>query len=305
VSAETLPLGVGVRFAHAALQVLAEDHGIDLLHIKGPAVDSVLLDTRQVEDPESGGTVTEPVPRRSVDADVLVRPSQVDSLIERMHEHGWTTLYRFEDGSPFEHATTMSHPFLSMVDVHRRFPGLGGDPEAAFDRLWAERGSTSIAGRPCAVPSLPGQRLVLILHATRAGALQHSDIRRTWTDATDEERGAVRELAESIGAGVALAAGTGRLHEYVGDPQYELWRALAAGERAAPKVWWARVRAAPTKRAALRTAVRLIVPNPNRMEVGLGRRPTARELGRAYVSRARWGASELRVLLRDRPGRRR
>ena len=44
-----MPPAVGIRFAHAALQVLAEDHGIDLLHIKGPAVDDSLLEARPSE----------------------------------------------------------------------------------------------------------------------------------------------------------------------------------------------------------------------------------------------------------------
>lgn len=310
MSAETLPLGVGVQFAHAALQVLADDHGIDLLHIKGPAVDAALLDVREVGDPtlgESAGgdTLSVPVPRRSVDADVLVRPSHVDRLTEVMHRHQWTTLFRFEDGSAFEHATTMSHPFLAMVDIHRRFPGIGGDAELAFERLWSERQTAVIAGQPCAVPSLTAQRLVLILHATRAGALGHGDIRRSWTDATDGEREAVQALAEEVGAELALAAGTGRLHEYAGRPDYELWLALSTREHAKPRVWLARVRAAPTKRAAARTAVRLLVPNPHRMEVGLGRRPTARELARAYVDRGLWGARELVAMVRDRRGRQR
>ena len=310
MSAETLPLGVGVQFTHAALQVLAEDHCVDLLHIKGPAVDPALLDVREMDDAAPGEQATAdvrsvPVPRRSVDADVLVRPSHVERLIEVMQRHRWTTLYRFEDGSAFEHATTMSHPFLAMVDIHRRFPGIGGDAELAFERLWRERQTALIAGQPCAVPSVTGQRLVLILHATRAGALGHSDIRRSWTDATGGERAAVQALAGDVGAELALAAGTGRLHAYRGRPDYELWLALSTREHAKPKVWLARVRAAPTKRAAARTAVRLLVPNPHRMEVALGRRPTAGELARAYVDRALWGARELWATVHDRRGRRR
>ena len=144
---------------------------------------------------------------------------------------------------------------------------------------------------PCPVPSVTAQRLVLIVHAARGGDLDHPDIRRSWTAATDAEREAVQQLALDVGAEVALAAGTGRLDEYVGARGYELWLALSTGERSLLRIWMARVKAAPTRRAAVRTAVRLLLPNPHRMEATLGRPPTARELSGAYVARARWGGA--------------
>ncbi|MFC7489210.1 MULTISPECIES: nucleotidyltransferase family protein [unclassified Knoellia] len=283
MDAATMPWSVGIRFSHAALQALAEDHGVDLLHIKGPAVDESL----------GGGT------RRSIDADVLVRPAHVDTLLAAMHEHGWSTRYLFEDGSAFEHAATLGHPFLAPVDVHRSFPGIGGDAAAAFERLWADRHDTDIAGMPCPVPSVAAQRLILIVHATRGGRLDHPDIERSWTSATSAEREAVIRLADDLGAGVALAAGTGRLDEFVGQRGHELWRVLSTGEQSRARIWAARVRAAPTRRAALRVAVRLVVPNRHRMEARLGRRPTAREVATAYVTSARAGTGELVGFVRD------
>lgn len=276
-----MPWSVGIRFSHAALQVIAEDQGVDLLHIKGPAVDDSL-----------GGAT-----RQSIDADVLVRPSHVDRLVTAMHQHGWRTLYRFEDGSAFEHASTLTHPVLAAVDVHRRFPGI--DAATAFERLWAERRTVLIAGTPCIVPSVTAQRLILILHATRGGGVDHADIERSWTDATDHERAGVQQLADEVGAEVALAAGTGRLEEYQGRRGYELWRALSTGEQSHVRIWLARVKSEPTTAGALRTAVRLVLPNPRRMRTKLGRRPTARELARAYAQRARWGAGEVAQLVRS------
>ena len=295
-----MPPSVGIRFAHAALQVLADDHGIDLLHIKGPAVDDSLLEAREpapgeVEGPDDGGGT---VSRNSIDADVLVRPGHVDRLLDVMHRHGWTTKYRFEDGSAFEHAATLVHPVLAPVDVHRRFPGLGIDGETAFERLWTDRHRLAIAGVPCQVPSVTAQRLVLIVHAARGGDLDHPDIRRSWTAASDAEREAVQRLALDLGAEVALAAGTGRLDEYKGAPEYALWRALSTRERSPVRLWRARVKAAPTWPAAARTAVRLLVPNRHRMEASLGRPPTVRELSLAYLARATWGVRELWRTLR-------
>lgn len=286
-----MPWSVGIRFAHAAVQALADDHGVDVLHIKGPAVDESLLDGE----------------RQSIDADVLVRPTQVGDLIAAMHEHGWRTQYRFEDGSAFEHASTLVHPFLAPVDVHRWFPGVDADPELAFDRFWADRHVADLAGVPCAVPSVAAQRLLLIIHAARAGRLNHGDISRGWGAASDGERAAVIEVADAVGARVALAAGTGHLHEHVGARGHELWKVLSTGDPSKAHLWVARVGAAPTRRAALRTAVRLLMPNRQRMEVSLGRPPTRREVAGAYFSRLRRGAREIvpaiRAMVRERRGR--
>ncbi|KRE44164.1 2-nitropropane dioxygenase [Knoellia sp. Soil729] len=278
-----MPWSVGIRFSHAVLQTLADDHGVDLLHIKGPAVDDSL----------GGGT------RHSIDADVLVRPTHVEQLIAAMHDHGWQTQYLFEDGSAFEHASTLVHPFLAPVDVHRRFPGVDGDAATAFERLWVERHDMDLAGVACAVPSVAAQRLILILHATRAGALNHPDIQQSWREATEEERQSVTALAGEIGAGVALAAGTGRLHEHVGEPGYDLWRVLSSGETSRGRLWLARVGAAGTRRGALRTGLRLVVPNRHRMTTILGRPPSRRELALAYVASGRRGVREVLLLLRS------
>ena len=296
-----MPWAVGIRFTHAALQVLSEDNGIDLLHIKGPAVDDQLLAVRPPEDPPIMAAKT--LARQSVDADVLVRPAHVDRLFDVMYRHGWTTAYDFADGSAFEHAATMTHPVLATADVHRRFPGIGVDASVAFERLWEGRHVVLIAGTPCFVPSVTAQRLVLIVHAARGGALHHSDIERSWTLATDDERVAVQHLADELGAEVALAAGTGRLEEYAGTRGYPLWRALSTREQSHVRIWVARVRSEPTVTAALRTAIRLILPNPRRLHTTLGRRPTAGEMARAYAQRARWGLVEVAELIRSpRPG---
>ena len=82
-----MPRSVGIRLTHASLQVLADDHGIDVLHIKGPAVDESLLEVRASEDATTSGRV-ERVARQSIDADVLVRPAHVERLFEVMHDTG-------------------------------------------------------------------------------------------------------------------------------------------------------------------------------------------------------------------------
>lgn len=301
-----MPASVGICFAHASLQVLAEDHGINLLHIKGPAVDESLLQV----GPSLESDLLQPspvsVPRASLDADVLVRPSHLPQLFDVLHRHGWSTTYRFEDGSAFEHAATMAHPFLAPVDVHRRFPGIGLEAEAAFDRLWADRHLAEVGGYPCPVPSVTAQRLILILHAARGASADHPDIRRCWLEATEEVQADVDHLAKDLSAEVGLAAGTGRLDRHKDARDHDLWRALSTGEPSMVKIWAARVRAAPSRREALRTAVRLAAPNIHRLEADYGRPPTRRQLASAYVQRAKWGLRELAravrgALMRRRP----
>lgn len=279
----TLPLAVSVQMAHAAIQVLAEDNQIDLLHIKGPAVDSRLLQQRQVEDPETLEVVWEPVPRDSLDADVLVRPVHVARLLRAMTTQGWSLKVPFEAGSAFEHAATLAHPFLGHVDLHREFPGIGLAPDKAFNVIWAERGQAQIAGVLCHVPSLAAQRLLLIVHAARGRIDNNGDVLRAWDAAGPPEQVAVRALAADLGADVALAAATGRLHEYSDSRQHDLWQALSTGETSLPRLWKARVRAAPNLAAALRIGIKLILPRAGRLAVQLGRKPTLREVGGLWI----------------------
>ncbi|WP_234423783.1 nucleotidyltransferase family protein [Intrasporangium calvum] len=288
---DLMPLDVGIRLTHASIQALAEDVGVDLLHIKGPTLHPDLLE--RVESPAGPeGALARTVPRRSSDADVLVRPSDLPILVRAMHAHGWVTKFDFEDGSAFEHAATMRHPQLALVDVHRAFPGIGVDPERAFDRLWVDRVETPIAGYPCHVPGLTAQRLILLLHAARMSAENLGDIRRSWTDATGPDQQAVEELARELGAEVALAAATGNLDRFRSRREQGLWAALSSGETSRRRLWWARVRAEPTPRRAVRRAVRLVVPNRRRMTEWLGRPPTRRELARAYAERIGWVLAE-------------
>ena len=293
-----MPASVGVQFSHACLQVLADDHGIDLLHIKGPAVDESLLDRTTVQDPDTQRSVEQPVPRNSVDADVLVRPSHVSRLFEAMSRHGWRMAFDFVDGSAFEHASTWEHPSFEHVDVHRQFPGIGLDPEAAFDILWGARHATLIAGLSCPVPDTTAQRLILILHAVRGGDLEHSDIRNSWTLASDDQRRRVERLAADLRAEVALAAATGHLDDYRDAREYDLWKVLSTGDRSRTRLWLARVKAQPTPAAGIRMGLKLVLPNRNRMAQRLGRRPTTGELASEYLQATRTAAGELGKLVR-------
>jgi hypothetical protein len=211
---------------------------------------------------------------------------------------GWTTVSRFEDSSPFEHDATLEHPFLGHTDVHRWFPGIGCEPEAAFDRLWADRHTVHIAGYPCAVPAVTAQRLLLLVHAARGPVDGNADVRRTWDSATPAERAEVERLAVDLKATVALAAATGRLDQVKGDRSRELWQLLSSGDSRRVALWWAVVKSARTPWQATRASVRLAVPRRAVLRLRLGRPATRREVAGAYFTQARLGATELGAALR-------
>lgn len=295
---EHMPLIAGVPLASATLQVIAEDAGVDLLHIKGAAVDPTLLQQAEIIDPDSGLAAIRPVPRSSVDADVLVRPSHVERLFAAMRGHRWTMVYRFEDGSAFEHASTWIRPGVCHADIHRSFPGIGLSPEAAFDVLWNERQPMTIAGQTCQVPGIPAQRLILILHAIRGGELGSPDIRRAWWEATPDERDAVQAVTSRLRADVALAAATGRLEEHRAAREYMLWKALSSGDTSRTTLWLARVKAQANPFKAIRTAFHLIAPKEGRLERDLGHRPGPVEVAKAWGQQLSLVASEAMRLAR-------
>ena len=288
-----LSLAESVAFAHAAVQVIAEDHDIDLLHIKGPAIDHSL---QRIPGAGDASTI-----RLSADADVLVRPEHVTRLSEALSRHGWRRHFDFDDGSPFGHAATWGHDRVGFLDVHRFFPGIELDPPTAFETLWQDRGRQAIAGITCDVPALTAQRLIMIVHAARGRGLRdRSDIDVAWTAVTEVDRQAVEALAEKLDARVALYAGTGRLAELQDAHSYPLWRELTHPSPSLLSMWWARVRAEPDMLSGARKGVHLILPNTHRMETWLGRPPTRREVASAYVDRLRLGVRAVRAAVKKR-----
>lgn len=297
---EVIPLRTTVVFAHAVVQAIADEVGIDLLHIKGPAVEMAALAG------EGGAAASGDVVLRahSIDADVLVRPSQVDRLMDAMRRHGWTLLFDFRGGSPFEHASTLGREGVANVDVHRYFPGIELDRDAAFDVLWADRRVSELAGREVHVPSLAAQRLILIVHAARnARGVQSPDVRAAWTTASDEAHTEVRDLAVRLQATVALSAGIGALDSVAGERSHDLWEALSRGEQSELRLWRARVRASPNPGEAIRTGLRLMAPNTTRMALAAGRPLRVHEVITAYAVQIRRGVHAVLREARHRQGR--
>ena len=283
-----------LKLIHAAFQLLADDVGADILHIKGPAVATDLLDTVTVGTGED--TQIKTIPRGSGDADVLVRPEHVGKFLARLYEAGWIRKTHFRTGSAFGHALNVYHPELGNADVHRSYPGL---PDAAFDTIWARRSSIELGHVACAVPDVVSQRLILLLHAARSGP-HHRDRERAWHRASDDQRADVRALAATVGAGIGLAAALDELDDYRHHPEYELWRYFSTGQTGRLGEWHARWRAAttlPQKAAVVRAFVHL---DTSLLEAEIGRPPTKADVRRRNL--ARW-AKLVRELGSRLPGR--
>lgn len=247
-----IPLMLRTRLAHATLQAIADDCGVDILHIKGPAIDAALLPAND-DAPADATAEQAAIPRLSQDADVLVRPAHLKHFLAALKRHGWQRRTSLYSGGAVEHSVDWWYPELGGVDVHVRFPGIQLPPAHAFAELWRERNSTEIAHRVCPVPSLDAQRLLLLLHAARNGGPESADVGPCWRNATPDERQSVSQLATSFGAEVALAGATGNLNDYANRANYNLWRLLGQPNTDAFELWLASVRAAPTPLDCLRS----------------------------------------------------
>ncbi|NLT25722.1 MAG: nucleotidyltransferase family protein, partial [Microbacteriaceae bacterium] len=211
--APLLPLDARIRLAHAVVQAVADDAGIEVLHIKGYAVDPGLY--------REG--------RRSTDVDVLARPDDAEPLLEALARNGWRVRTSFRTGSPFEHAAVARHDDWGWVDVHRRMPGLGIAPDLAFDRLRASGKTVAIAGVPCRVPGADHQALLIMVHDARTPGRINADARHLLHVLDEAALARVEAAAGELDAGLALAAATGRLDEHRDHPDHPLWAAIRAG----------------------------------------------------------------------------
>lgn len=278
-AAVSIPLAARVHLAHAVVQHLAESAAVDLLHIKGPAL---LPDLR-------------PPSRGSSDVDVLVRPSHLHRLVWALEAAGWTKRSDFATGSVFAHAANWWHDDWGYVDVHVHWPGVRLEPETAYEVWSATPGTQDVAHVPCPVPDRIGQLLVLVLHAARS--VDRSDVDYAWSRADEDQQTAVRRLAHTLDADVALAAALGELENFRDDPSYELWRLMSSGGGTRLAEWRARFIATRGARGRVRLLASSLRVNRDHLGMELGRAPTRRELRQRQLLRVRRAGAELRSRL--------
>jgi hypothetical protein len=268
------PIAARVHLAHAVVQKLADDHDVDLLHLKGPAV----LPGLRAEG------------RHSSDVDVLVRPSHLSRIVAALESIGWEKRTDFATGSVFAHAANWWHDDWGWVDVHVRWPGVTVDAEHAFDVFSRDSVQHAIAHRDCPVPDVTAQRLILVLHSARSGGT--TDVDLAWDGATPAERDDVRALSAELGADVALAAGIGELELHRDAPTYALWHHFVHGGSRWQE-WQARLAAARGARAKAELLTAALRVNRDHLRMELGRPPTRGEVRARQVLRWRRAAHEL------------
>lgn len=275
----TIPVFARVHLAHAVVQHIAEECGVDLLHLKGPALLPGLR----------------PPGRKSTDVDVLVRPSHFDRLQEGLRTRGWEPVTQLGTGSAFGHAANWWHPHWGYADLHAHWPGATVSPEATFAALSEGSFGHPIAHVPCPVPSRTGQILVLLLHAARSAG--STDPEHAWHAQSFEQRAAVSALAVRLGAEVALASALGDLDAHRGDRSYALWRFYREGGGRIDE-WRARYRAADSSSARLRLVGSAARVNRDYLALQLGHVPSRAEVRRAQLARiVKLGREAVRALM--------
>jgi hypothetical protein len=285
-AAASVPLEVRIGFAHACVQWVADRHGVDVLHVKGAALDPTLVPGRGYSD-----------------ADVLARPEHVRLLLDELPRHGWQLINSFAYGSSFELSATLRHSDFGPLDLHRIYPGTGPTPGAAFEALWAERTTTVLGGRECTVPARDAQAALLLLHAARGGGDPKGarDIEAVWTSADDARRAGILDWVDRLDAALAFSVITDTLDDHRDDPAYDLWRVASRGGTRVEE-WRARVRAARGLRATVAVAARSVLVNVEHLTLVRGRPVTRREVVAEFFGRPARG---LREHLTSRGSRRR
>jgi hypothetical protein len=287
MSTAEIPLSARVHLSHAAVETIALDAGVELLHIKGPA----LLPDLRTKD------------RGSSDVDVLVAPGHLDAFERALAEHGWERRSDYASGSAFRHAANWFHDNWGYVDVHARWPGPRVGADEVFKAFAAGDHRQDIAHVPCRVPNRVAQILILVLHAARSHG-SSADIDLAWNRISQEDRDAVRALADTLQARTAFAAGIGELDSVVGDPSAELWRYYSQSGGSRLGEWRARWRAAAGFRERREVVIGALVVNRDHLRMELGHVPTRREVAARQWRRVRVLSHEALRALRGRLQRR-
>jgi hypothetical protein len=271
-----MPLAERIQLAHALIEFLAASSGVDLLHIKGYAAHRSLYAAGRV----------------STDVDILVRPRDAERLAEALRADGWEAVTSFRSGSVFHHAMTLWNDQWGHVDLHRSFPGVGLEPEAFFDLLWSSRASSEIAGWPCRVPSFEHQALMIVLHGARDPYRGASDVAFVRNALGGEGWERLEDLADSVGASISWAAATGRLDDWAGHPDHDMWDVVSRG---GSRLELFRARWRASRRASERWELvrSLLTVNRDHLRMKLLREPRPVDYARELNARAREVAHEL------------
>ena len=263
-----IPLSARVHLSHAAVETIALDAGVDLLHIKGPA----LLPDLRARD------------RGSSDVDVLVAPAHLARLRAGARPARVGAPQRLRLGI---RVPPRGQLVPRQLGLRRRARPLAGSPGGCRGGVRGVRPGQhrqDIAHVPCRVPNRTAQILILVLHAARSHG-SSADIELAWNRVTQEDRDAVRALADR-------AAGPHRLRRRCRRARLRrrrplrptLWRYYSQEGGSRLDEWRARWRAAETLRERLDVVVQRPGGQPRPPAHGAGPRPLAPRAGRPPVA---------------------
>ena len=202
------------------LQHVADGIGVDLLHIKGAAV-----------DPSAAARPS----MRGTDVDVLVRPDHVRTARPRAATARLAALQHVRVGFAVR----------PRADLHCTTRGgtstcTGSSPASASPPTPASIacGATATRSRSraigCPVPSIAGPGAAAHPQRRPVGRRRRARPRRRWTDAPRRaSRARSRRSSAELDAHVAFAAATGGLERYRDERDYRLWKVVVRGRHAA------------------------------------------------------------------------
>ncbi|WP_169747747.1 nucleotidyltransferase family protein [Demequina subtropica] len=145
-----------VELAHALVDGVGRARGIRVLFLKGPGAAHHGLRPARV----------------SADADAMVAPGDLASMLEGLAAAGWHEREHSDLAHLFAtHSVTLIHDAWPCdIDVHVRFPGFLQDPADVFEALWERRVPIALAGVEVSIPDRTGAILIAALHSLRTPA---------------------------------------------------------------------------------------------------------------------------------------
>ena len=228
----------------AAAQWCADSIGVRVLHIKG-------------------FTVQEFVPGRAYcDVDVWVDPSREVDYLACLEQAGFELGYSRVQRGFESHATdVLAQAFGVKIDVHVEFPGIDVPAQEAFESLWRERRSQTVAGHQLACPGRVDNALIIALHAARtpAGSGHVREATTTWHALTQSEQADLAARAHALRAESVLGLSVPTFAAALDPRDVEYFETIRSG-KSRTQVWVARIRHERSWRRKMELAVGILEP---------------------------------------------